>query len=81
MIRFFGDSLWHGRPARDLCASTDGTPMSQCEPDGSRGFHGLKGSEIKGPSEGMNGAKHRAGICRPLNAQNDRDRDNSGWIE
>jgi hypothetical protein len=39
MIRFFGDSLWHGRPARDLCASTGGTPMSQCEPDPTRLTH------------------------------------------
>jgi hypothetical protein len=47
MIRFFcGDSLWHGRPARDLCTSTGGTPMSQCDPGGSRGFHRIKGSKL-----------------------------------
>jgi hypothetical protein len=44
MTRFFRRRIvaW---ASRDLGASTGGTPMSQCEPDGSRGFHGIKGSE------------------------------------
>jgi hypothetical protein len=52
MTRFFRRRIvaW---ASRDLGASTGGTPMSQCEPDGSRGFHGIKGSEAQGSAQGL----------------------------
>ncbi len=31
--------------------------MSQCEPDGSRGFHGIKGSDLHGSSAGRGKAR------------------------